>query len=83
MNPNTGHLIDTSGLLDQKLREFIEQGYVLIPPELDREARRALRGKKGTHVSVTNQTKLAKFAAKKRKQRRKIAKESRQRNRIK
>lgn len=82
MHPDTGHLINTSGLLDRQLQELAERGYVPIPPELNREVRRALKGEKQTHVSVRNQTQLAKFATKKRKQRRKMAKASRQRNRV-
>ena len=92
MQVNTGHLINTEGLSEQELNELRALGYFVVPPELNREARRALKGEKQTHVSVKNQTPLAKFAeekrlsastqAKKRKQRRKMAKESRQRNRV-
>ena len=82
MDVNTGHLINTEGMSEKKLNELRALGYLVVPPELDQVARRALKGERQTHVSVKNQTPLAKFAKEKRKQRRKIAKASRQRSRV-
>ncbi len=58
-----------------------EQGYEPVPPELETAAKKKLAGKDEAHVSLTSGGKLSKWAAQKRKNKRKMAKASRRRNR--
>lgn len=74
MNIDTGRLIE---LTDGE----IPKGYTLVPTELNRAARRKLAGKKEAQVSLTSGGRLSRWAARQRKARRKMAKESRRRNR--
>lgn len=63
MNPNTGHLIDTSGYSKEQLEWLIEQNYVPVSDELARAARLKLAGQREAMVSLTSGGKLSKFAA--------------------
>jgi hypothetical protein len=75
MNPSTGHLI--------KLREGepIPPGYAYVPEDMVKAAAAKLAGQAEAVVSLTSGGKLSKWAAQKRKERRRAAKESRRRNR--
>jgi hypothetical protein len=71
MNPYDGHLINLSEEQDPPT------GYVEVPEQLSRAAKRKLAGRNEAHVSLTSGGKLAKFASKKRKE----AREARRNNR--
>lgn len=62
--------------LDEKLR-----GLEMLPPHLERAARKKLNGRKEAYVSLTSGGKLSRYAASVRKKKKKIAKESRKINR--
>lgn len=90
MNIDTGHLVDITGMSQDELLQLAGRGYTEVPPSLNRAARRALAGKKETSVNLDNDSRLARWAAIKRaerddkakqKARRKMAKQSRRRNR--
>lgn len=66
-----------SGQMSDGERKNIEP----VPKELERAAMMKLAGKQEAQVSLTSGGKLSKWAAKKRKERRKMAKESRRGNR--
>lgn len=87
MNPDTGHLID---LQDEKFRaltedDLREKGYERVPQELSRPARKKLNGRAEATVSKRSGGQLSRWAAGKRKEKRrkrnKIAKQSRKANR--
>jgi hypothetical protein len=78
MNVDTNHLIQ---LQEQKLKEYQDKGYEEIPPELYAAAQQKLAGRSEVYVSKTSGGKLSKWAADKRKAKRKMAKQSRKRNR--
>jgi hypothetical protein len=65
----------------EELLGLRQVGYEEVPPGLSRAARRALAGKKETKISLTSGGQLSRWAAAKRKARRKMAKESRRKNR--
>ena len=77
MNPHTGHLVSDITTIEREFRT----DYVPLPDQLNRAARRALRGREETHVSLTSGGMLSKFAAEQRRAKRKAAKASRKRNR--
>lgn len=79
MNPNTGELV-TNELLE-KLEPEKKQGFVPVPSELNRGARRKLAGRESATVSLTSGGKLSKFAAEQRKAKRKAAKAGRRASR--
>lgn len=85
MNPETGHLIDTSSsdvlrmLQEQKALRL--EDYESVPPHLQAEARKRLAGKAETWVSKRGSSPLARHAAERRKARRKAARMARRRNR--
>lgn len=84
MHVETGHLVDMEKIVREgkaRDRTFEEAGYVPVPSWLNRAARKKLAGKAEAHVSLTSGGKLAKFAAQKRKAKRKIAKQSRRKSR--
>lgn len=84
MNPSTGHLINLPDDEEQKriLQEmFRDNGYEPVPPELGHAANLKLAGRNEAVVSLTSGGKLSRWAAQKRKERRKTARESRRRNR--
>lgn len=81
MNPYTGHLVRIQDAVEPKEKEFRDNGYEPIPPELEGAANKKLAGKGEAMVSLTSGGKLSKWAAEKRKARRKMAKKSRGRNR--
>jgi hypothetical protein len=75
MAPDSGHLIDLS-------THKLQPGYEVLPDDLQGAARRALGGRSETHISKTSGGRLSRWAAGRRKEaRRKMAKESRKRNR--
>lgn len=76
MNIENNHLITFEG-------EFPPEGYQPIPPELLKVAERALKGRSETVISKHSGGKLSKWAAQQRKQKRKVAKETKRRNRKK
>jgi ABC-type enterochelin transport system substrate-binding protein len=65
----------------QQWEEAKEQGFEQIPPELESAAKKKLAGNDSAMVSLTSGGKLSKWAAKRRKEKRKMEKESRKRNR--
>ena len=73
--------LDEAGAIEQKEIEHEANGYVPVPPELNRAAKRKLAGKDEAYVSLTSGGELSKWAAKQRKAKRKIAAESRKKNR--
>ncbi|HML23557.1 MAG TPA: hypothetical protein PKD09_18010 [Aggregatilinea sp.] len=75
MNVDNGDLIELFGATPPP------EGYIPIPPELNRAARRKLAGHSQATVSLTSGGKLSKWAAKQRKAKRKVAKDSRRKNR--
>ena len=77
MNTDKNHLMDTSELTEDKLKSLLDNGYEEIPKELSRAAKRKLNGKKEAYVSFTSGGKLSRFAARKRKAKRKLQKTSR------
>jgi hypothetical protein len=70
MNSETGHLVSDMALAKSGL-------YVPVPKELEPSARRALAGRAEAYVPRRSRSKLARWAAKKRKEQ----KASRKRNR--
>lgn len=91
MNPNTGHLVDTSGMTVENLAALKKLGYVEVPSSLTGAAQRALASGKETTVDLADgSSQLARWAAARRaerdkkakkKARRKMAQQSRRRNR--
>jgi hypothetical protein len=77
VNPYTGHLVRLQD------NETPPEQYEILPEQLNRAARRKLAGKNEATVSLTSGGKLSKWAAEKRKSKRKMAKASRKRNRSK
>lgn len=77
MDPNTGHLVKLDGANEPP------GGYERIPAELELAALVALGDDDETTVNLKQRTPLSKWAAKKRKARRKAAKRSRKANRSK
>ncbi|WP_425059209.1 hypothetical protein SCACP_38880 [Sporomusa carbonis] len=81
MNVDNGHLIKLAQY------EAMRAGYQPVPPELQTEAERELAGKNESFVDLKAASPLANWAAKKRAERdkkndkRRMAKESRRRNR--
>lgn len=75
MNPSTGHLVEL------RYADVIPEGYVPLPDHLAPVARKALNGRSETVISLTSGGKLSKWAAGKRKERRRMARESRKANR--
>jgi hypothetical protein len=76
MSPNSGHLVTTLSKMTPG------DSYELLPGELQGAARRALRGGDEAHVSLNSGGRLSRWAAGRRKEaRRRMAKESRRRNR--
>jgi hypothetical protein len=72
MNPDTGHLIDLHGKSEEEIDELIGLGYVAIPDELVKAARRKLAGKKEANVSLKSGGKLSRWASMTRKQRKRL-----------
>ena len=90
MQPYTGHLVDMEGDVAKKLFEeagtinyakAASLGYVPVPDELAPAAAKKLAGRDEATVSLTSGGKLSKFAAKKRKQKRKTQKAARRNSR--
>jgi len=79
LNPDTGHLVRVDS--EEEMLRLAEAGYEPVPEELNRAARRKLAGRKEAQVSLISSGKLSRWAAKRRKTRRKMAKASRRRNR--
>lgn len=74
MNPSTGHLMRIREDWGREQMEYLEgQGYEPVPKEL--------AGRDEAMVSLTSGGKLSLWAAKRRKAKRKMAKESKRRNR--
>ncbi len=62
-------------------RQELLDSYEQVPKELEAAAKKKLAGKDETVVSLTSGGKLSKWAAKRRKDKRKLAKASRKKNR--
>jgi hypothetical protein len=77
MNSSTGHLVADIGSVESQLRN----AYDPVPKSLQAAALQELKGREQAYVDLQAPTPLAKFAAKRRKVKRKIAKASRRRNR--
>jgi hypothetical protein len=75
VNPDSGHLIRLQE------GEAVPAGYEVVPPELNVAAAMVLRGQAEAMVSKRSGGKLSKWVASRRKARRKMASESRRRNR--
>jgi hypothetical protein len=78
MNVATNHLMKID---EKELQEVMGLGYAPIPAELNQAANRKLAGQSEAYVSFNSGGKLSSWAAQKRKKKRKMAKESRKRNR--
>jgi hypothetical protein len=72
MNVDTGHLV--KGVVP-------EDFYEPVPRELQQEANKLLGDQTETYVNLSSNTNLSRWAAKKRKNKMKMAKQSRKRNR--
>lgn len=84
MNVETGRLINTLGCTGEELEELWQAGYKSVPEELQPEAEKELAGKKETVVDLKSGNPLANWAAgqrEKKNKRKKMAKESRRKNR--
>lgn len=84
MNTETGELFRVQNDIDDKellneLKKVHGDAVVLVPDELAEEAEQLLAGKDKVFVNLHNNTSLARWAAKKNKQR--AAKASKKRNR--
>ena len=79
MNVNTGHLITSE--MFQAMQEFQREEYTPVPKELHSSADKKLAGKSEAVVSLTSGGRLSKWASKQRKNKSKVVKESRKRNR--
>lgn len=85
MNVNTGHLINSE--MFKTLQEAAQEGninfadYTPVPEELELAAMKKLAGQQEAMVSLTSGGKLSNWARANRKARRKMARESRKRNR--
>jgi len=78
MNVDTNHLV----ALQDRARDLLRaQDYEQLPDELEPAARAVLRGRNEAYVSRTSGGKLSKYAAKRRKEKRKQARVARKRNR--
>lgn len=81
MNPDTGHLVALDGKTEKEILTLKRDGYEPVPKRLSRAAIRKLNGKNEAQVSLTSGGKLSKFAAQKRKRKRKAQNKSRKANR--
>jgi aspartyl aminopeptidase len=81
MNPDTNHLKSLNDVTNEMKEQLEGEGYEPIPEELNRAAKRKLNGNNEAYVSRNSGGKLSKWAAKKRKQKRKMAKAARKKNR--
>lgn len=72
------NLLESMNELKSSLQE---RGYEPVPKELESAAKKKLAGKDEAYVSLTSGGKLSKWAAKQRKAKRKMQKESRRKNR--
>ena len=78
MNVDTNHLV----VLQDAARDLLRaRDYEKLPDELEPAARAVLRGRTEAYVSRTSGGKLSKYAAKRRKEKRKQARAARKRNR--
>jgi len=78
MNVDTNHLVVLRETEQDALRAL---DYERLPGELEPAARAVLRGRNEAYVSRTSGGKLSKYAAKRRKEKRKQARAARKRNR--
>ena len=78
MNVDTNHLVALQNMERDLLRA---RGYEQLPDELEPAAKAVLRGRSEAYVSRTSGGKLSKYAAKRRKEKRKQARAARKRNR--
>jgi len=78
VNINTNHLV---AMRERAETEWIKTGYEKLPEELQPAARKVLRGRTEASVSRTSGGKLSRYAAKRRKEKRKQARAARKRNR--
>ena len=78
MNVDTNHLV----ALQERARDLLRtRDYEQLPDELEPAAKAVLRGRNEAYVSRTSGGKLSKYAARKRKEKRKQARAARKRNR--
>lgn len=82
MNPETGHLKRLDKEMDaEAMKKLMDEGYERLSIEFDRATKQVLKGEDSGFVSLTSGGKLSKHAAKRRKELRKIRKQSRRCNR--
>ena len=81
MNTVTDHLMIISGKTEDELNELKQNGYEEVPENLSNAAKQVLKNKKEAYVSMTSNGKLATWAKKKRKSKKKLTKKSRKNNR--
>ena len=78
MNVDTNHLV----VLQDAARDLLRaRDYEKLPDELEPAAKAVLRGRSEAYVSRTSGGKLSRYAARKRKEKRKQARAARKRNR--
>jgi len=80
MQVDTNHLVDFNKLDEAEIEAKRRDGYEQVPEHLNRAARRALAGRDDVHISKTSGGQLSKYAAKRRKEKRRLAKKSRMAN---
>jgi len=78
MNVDTNYLVALQNMERDLLRA---RDYEQLPDELEPAAKAVLRGRNEAYVSRTSGGKLSKYAAKRRKEKRKQARAARKRNR--
>jgi len=82
MNVDSGHLVRQEKLQsDSFAKHFPVKEYEPVPKKLQRAAELKLAGRDEAHVSLTSGGKLSKWAAGRRRVKRKMQKDSRRRNR--
>jgi len=81
MNVDTNHLVALAARREKERDALRALDYERLPDELEPAAKAVLRGRSEAYVSRTSGGKLSKYAAKRRKEKRKQARAARKRNR--
>ena len=81
MNPENNHLVDVVAHFGGDFSAAAKAGYVAVPDHLSKRAEKLLHGRSEVRVPRSGNDPLTKWAAEKRRNRRKMARESRRANR--
>lgn len=76
MNIDTGEIMMVRD--DDNLEELLNQGFYPLPPEMEHAAKCKLKGRRKAKVSLKSGGKLAKWASKKRREKRRMSKDQSQ-----